>query len=119
MGVLVLTDDLVFSSKIEAAARQLGAAICLVAKPDQLDPALREKTLRLAIIDLNSSGGAAINSVRAIHGQLPHLPILGYCSHAQQELQKQALAAGCSQVVPRSVFVQQLPDLLAGKPAAQ
>ncbi len=112
--VLVLTDDLIFSTKIEASARQLGAVICLVANLNQLNQALREKTFRRAIIDLNSSNDTAIDGVRSIHEQLPHLPILGFCSHVQGELQKQALAAGCSQVVPRSVFVQQLPDLLMG-----
>ncbi len=114
MSVLVLMDDLIFSTKIEAAARQLGVVICLVANPNQLNQALREKTFRLAIIDLNSSNDTAMDGVRSIHGQLPHLPILGFCSHVQRQLQKQALAAGCSRVVPRSVFVQQLPDLLMG-----
>ena len=118
MSVLVLTDDLIFSAKIEAAARQSGVVICLVANPNQVNQALREKTFRRAIIDLNSSGDTAIGSVRTIHEQFPQLTILGYCPHVQVELQKQALAAGCSQVVARSVFVRQLPDLLSGKPAA-
>ncbi|MBI3321064.1 MAG: response regulator, partial [Candidatus Omnitrophica bacterium] len=40
------------------------------------------------------------------------VPIIGYGSHVQTELLVQARAAGCTTVLPRSVFVQQLPRLL-------
>lgn len=116
MNVLVLTEDLIFSSKIKAAASRCGTVVYMATDLNQLDQALREKTLHLAVVDLNSSKVSPLESVRAIRQALPQLPILGFCSHVQTELQQQALAAGCTRVLPRSIFARQLPDLLAAAP---
>jgi CheY-like chemotaxis protein len=46
--------------------------------------------------------------------QLRAIPMVGFFSHVQTELQRNALAAGFDQVIPRSVFARDLPKLLAG-----
>ncbi|MGH9786472.1 MAG: response regulator, partial [Terriglobia bacterium] len=38
--------------------------------------------------------------------------VIGYLSHVQEELKREADQAGCDLVLPKSVFSQQLDDLL-------
>jgi len=46
--------------------------------------------------------------------QLREVPLVGFFSHVQTELQRKALAAGFDQVLPRSVFSRDLPNILTG-----
>ena len=40
------------------------------------------------------------------------LPVIGFLSHVDKELAKEAESAGVSRVMPRSEFSETLPDLL-------
>jgi CheY-like chemotaxis protein len=46
--------------------------------------------------------------------QLRSIPLLGFFSHVQTELQHRAEAAGFDQVMARSAFSKYLGDILAG-----
>ena len=46
--------------------------------------------------------------------QLRSIPLLGFFSHVQTELQRQASAAGFDQVIPRSAFAKYLGEILSG-----
>jgi hypothetical protein len=41
--------------------------------------------------------------------------IVGYAPHVDDAAQGAALAAGCTEVLPRSVFFRRLPHLVAGR----
>ena len=43
--------------------------------------------------------------------QLRDIRLLGFFSHVQTELQRNAIAAGFDQVIPRSVFARDLENL--------
>jgi hypothetical protein len=45
--------------------------------------------------------------------ELRLIKLLGFFSHVQTEVQRNALAAGFDQVIPRSVFARDLPEILA------
>ena len=60
------------------------------------------------LIDLNLSRGDSLAMIRTLRTAHPGTPVIGYCSHVQRDLQQQALEAGCTKVLPRSAFVQQL-----------
>jgi len=45
--------------------------------------------------------------------ELRQIKLLGFFSHVQTELQRNALAAGFDKVIPRSVFARDLPEILA------
>ena len=115
MAVLVVTDDLFFASKIEAVAAQLGVSLRLIPDLSRTAEVFGCAPYRLAIVDLNASKGASLDAVQEIRRRDPQLPILGFCSHVQLKLQEQAKSAGCTEVVPRSVFARQLPSFLTGK----
>ena len=107
--ILAIVDDLIFRGKIEAAAKQVGTALT-VAKDAEAAIQPGQEWSRV-LIDLNLSGDA-VAMVRRLREAHPDTPIVGYCSHVQQDLQRQALEAGCTAVLPRSAFVKQLPELL-------
>ncbi|PIQ83403.1 MAG: hypothetical protein COV75_07690 [Candidatus Omnitrophica bacterium CG11_big_fil_rev_8_21_14_0_20_63_9] len=112
--ILAIVDDLIFRGKLEAAATQLGAPLTLATDAGAaLD---NGQSWSRVLIDLNLSRADALAVIRALRAVHPGVPIVGYCSHVQQDLQQQALAAGCTAVLPRSAFVQQLPALLGRAP---
>lgn len=109
--VLAIVDDMIFRGKIEAAAKELGTALT-VARDAEAALRLGQGWSRV-LIDLNLSKGDPVAMVRNLRQAYPDVPVIGYCSHVQQDLQRQALEAGCTMVLPRSAFIQQLPNLLS------
>ena len=105
--ILAIVDDLLFRAKLEAVAGQLGAPLKVATGLPENGQAFSR-----ILIDLNLSRGDALAIIRALKAAHPEIPLVGYCSHVQQDLQQQALEAGCTVVLPRSTFVQQLPELL-------
>ena len=109
--ILAIVDDLLFRAKLEAAAGQLGVPLTIAADiscvPRNAAPWSR------VLIDLNLSRGDSLAMIRDLRAAHPGIPIVGYCSHVQQDLQQQALDAGCTTVLARSAFVQQLAELLS------
>lgn len=109
--VLAIVDDLLFRGKLEAAAAQLGTPLTIA---EDAQPALRPGPgVSRVLIDVNLSCGDALAMIRALRRAHPSLPVIGYCSHVQEDLRRQALEAGCTAVLPRSAFVRQLPELLS------
>jgi hypothetical protein len=106
--VLVLVRDLMFSSRIAATARAAAAPITLVRDPSQLASAPDAPRL---LLDLNLPGAidAAIQWKRAA----PSREVIGFVSHVDAVTIARARGAGFDQVLPRSRFVEALPDLLA------
>ena len=110
--VLAIVDDLIFRGKLETAAAQLGAPLALSMTLSGI-PQPGQAWSRIPI-DLNLSTGDALDIVRALRQAHPSVPVIGYYAHVQEALGHAALDAGCSQVLPRSAFIRDLPRLLAG-----
>lgn len=106
MAVLAIVDDLLFRGKIEAAAA--GCPVRFAGGAEPLPAA--EPPWTLILVDLNLTSADVLAVIRRAAQAAP--AVIGYCSHVQQALQAQALQAGCTRVLPRSAFVQQLPELL-------
>ena len=107
MKTAVLVDDLFFSSKISATAKQVGAQIIFCRSAENV-PSDADRIC----VDLNAStfdGVAEIRKLKATHAA----PIVAYLSHVQVELKKQAEEAGAAEVMPRSAFVQRLAAILS------
>ena len=107
MKIAALVDDLFFSSKISATAKQIGSEIVFCRSADSV-PA---DAARICV-DLNASSFdpiAEIGKLKASHSA----PIVAYLSHVQVELKRKAEQAGANEVMPRSLFVQKLPEILA------
>jgi DNA-binding NarL/FixJ family response regulator len=108
--VAALIDDLFFQLKVAETAKQLGIEFKVASNPDALLTLLDPPT-RLVIVDLNSRNQpvATIEKLRATQKELR---VVAFLSHVQTELAAQARAAGCLEVMPRSVFTQNLAAIL-------
>ena len=114
--VIVAVDDLMFASRISSAAKALGVEIAFARSPEAIVEAVRTKAPRLVILDLNSVKVRPLEAVAALKADpaLAAVPTLGFVSHVQTELIGAARQAGVDQVMARSAFVSQLPQLLQG-----
>lgn len=121
--VLVLVDDLFFQSKLAETARHVGVTLQTVMTGDALTEAAKASPPRLVLVDLNARAGAiealermcAPQTGSATHGQGDAhggSPVIAFLSHVQTELAERARAAGCAQVLPRSKFTAELPQIL-------
>jgi CheY-like chemotaxis protein len=112
--VLAVVDDLLFLSRIREAARGTGAEVRPVRAAADLLAAARGGA-RLVLVDADSSRLPWAEGVAALRADpsLAALPVVAFLSHVHADRAAQARAAGCTRVLPRGAFVQELPRLLA------
>jgi CheY-like chemotaxis protein len=115
-NVIAIVDDLFFASKIRGTAEQIGTRVRFVGSIADAVAKTRDEPPNLIIADLNASCCDALELARALKGDeaLAGVPLLGFFSHIQTELQQAAVAAGYDHVMPRSAFTKNLPQILAG-----
>lgn len=114
--VIAVVDDLFFASKIRGTAEQLGVMVSFPRRIEALlEAALRDQT-QLIICDLHATRIDPIELAKSLKadGRVRAIPLLGFFSHVQTELQQQAEQAGFDRVMPRSAFTKYLPSILLG-----
>jgi PleD family two-component response regulator len=112
--ILAVLDDLMFTSKIRAAAGQLGAAVTFARSAQAALDAMRRRAPALVILDLNNTRVDPLGLVAAMKQDpaLAGIPTLGYASHVQTDVIDAARAAGVGEVLARSAFSAQLGEIL-------
>jgi CheY-like chemotaxis protein len=117
--VIAVVDDLFFASKIRGTAEQLGVAVKFARTADALAEAARRDLPSLIICDLHSQKVDPNELAKLLKAdeQLRSIPLVGFFSHVQTELQREAEQAGFDQVLPRSAFTKHLSEILGGKKA--
>lgn len=112
--IIAAVDDLMFASKISAAARRAGVDVVFVKSLDELRSAAAGDAA-LLILDLNSRRTDPLATVAAIRRDdaLAHLRTVGFVSHVQGDLVAAARKAGVDEVLARSAFVERLPEILS------
>jgi CheY-like chemotaxis protein len=115
--VIAVVDDLFFASKIRGTAEQLGVTVSFPRRIDALMAAALRDQPALIICDLHATRIDPIELAKLLKAdeQLRSIPLLGFFSHVQTELQQQAEEAGYDRVLPRSAFTKNLPEILSGK----
>jgi len=111
--VLAVVDDLLFTVKINDAARRAGLAPEFVkSEQDVLDKA--KERPRLIILDLNTSSVKPLDVIAALksNAETKGISLIAYLSHIQGELKQQAHDAGADMVLARSAFSQNLLQIL-------
>ncbi|MCC6680921.1 MAG: hypothetical protein IT445_08465 [Phycisphaeraceae bacterium] len=96
--------DLIFATKIRSTADALGAAVCVVNNESKLAQVSR------LLVDLDT-GETALALIRA--AKAADVPTVAFGSHVAVDLLQQAKEAGADSVLPRSAFVNQLPEMLS------
>ena len=114
--ILAAVDDLMFTSKIAAAAKGVGAEIVFVRTPDELLDKARTGAPSLIIFDLNSRKLQPTHSIALLKADptLSAIRTLGFVSHVDGAVIAQARGAGIDDVLARSAFAARLPEILAG-----
>ncbi|SRR6266480_3354131 len=114
-NVIAIVDDLFFASKIRGTAEQLSVSVSFLRNAESLNQAVLRDRPSLIICDLHSQRIDLIELARKLKAdeQLRSIPLLGFFSHVQTDLQRQALDAGFDRVMPRSAFTRDLPAILS------
>lgn len=113
MTVYVLVNDLFFRSKIRAVAEAASVAPHFVHSFDELQSLLTAAAPPAQIIvDLNDRSLRALEFIPEL-AQAGHR-LLGFVSHVDVATMNAARETGCT-VMPRSQFVEKLPEILQGQ----
>jgi hypothetical protein len=107
--VLCLCRDLLFQSKITATARSAGVPVSVLRDPNQLT----DRAASLLLVDLNQAGAldAAARWKTATVGA-----VVGFVSHVDAATITAARAAGITEILARSAFVDRLEAIITGAP---
>jgi CheY-like chemotaxis protein len=114
--ILAAVADLMFSSRIRAAASAAGAPVEFARTAGDVLERAREGYPSLVLFDLNA--GASLDPIGTIarfkaDDRLRAIPLVGFVSHVETEVIAAARAAGIDEVLARSAFVARLPELLS------
>jgi DNA-binding NarL/FixJ family response regulator len=111
---LLLSDDLIFTSRITGTARGLGLEVRQVRDLAQLPDLAGRSQTRCVIVDLAFPGLDLSELIRLL-GEFCETPprVVAYGSHVDAAALHAARDAGCRPALPRSKFVEDLPRQLA------
>ncbi len=112
---LLLSDDLVFTSRVTGTARDLDLTVHAAASVERLLSLAGQQAPSCVLVDLNFPGLALpdlLGRLAAVCAPPPR--VVGYGSHVDAAGLRAAREAGCDPVLPRSQFVEDLPRELPG-----
>jgi PleD family two-component response regulator len=116
-NVIAVVDDMFFASKIRATAETAGVNIKFPRNIEALLAAAGEMMPELIVVDLHNEKLNPIDLARDLKSNesVKSIWLLGFFSHVQIDLQRQALEAGYDTVLPRSIFSRDLSRILLGQ----
>ena len=111
---VAVVDDLMFTVKINEAAKKAGLPIKFVKAHDVAIANAKEQP-SLIVTDLNCQTLDGVQLVRDLKAadETKAIPLIGFLSHVQADLIKSAREAGCDQVMPRSAFSMKVQEIFA------
>lgn len=112
LPVLIVADDLIWSSRLRAAADRAGTSSVVVRSASQLATALAEAHADTpVIVDLN---GRAYDGVDTVHAAaVAGHRVLAVGQHEDLELRRRALAAGARRVFSYNKLFSDGPNVVA------
>ena len=114
--VLAAVDDIFFAAKIRGTADALGVAYVSARDVAGAIESARANPPEVVVVDLHATRCDPFALAESFKRDpaLASVALVGFFSHVQTELRERALRAGFDRVLPRSAFVQQLPQILQG-----
>ena len=115
-NVIAIVDDLFFASKIRGTAEASGVVVSFPRHADGVKEVIQRNSPDVIICDLHSEKFDVLTMARALKADpaTQNIPLLGFFSHVQTELKRSAEEAGFDRVMPRSLFTQNLAEILSG-----
>jgi DNA-binding NarL/FixJ family response regulator len=108
---LLVTADLIFSTKITGTARAMGLEMQVLASPRAAVERLGRDPIRCVFLDLSLSS-LTPETIHEIVVASSGVPILAFGSHVDAARLQAASDAGCTEVMPRSRLATTLPQLI-------
>jgi CheY-like chemotaxis protein len=117
--LVAFMDDLMFLCRIKDAARSAGLQVQSVREPAALVEACRVSRPAVIFVDLDSGRLPALDAVAAVrsHADLQTIPVVGFLGHTRTDLARAAENAGCTRVLTRGAFVNELRSLILSPPS--
>jgi len=114
--IIALVDDMFFASKIRATAEAVGVDVSFPRTKDVVLEKLRSSPPDLIVADLQNQRFDVIEFAGTLKAEvdLRKIPMLGFFSHVEVEVQREATAVGIDRVIPRSLFARDLASILKG-----
>jgi len=111
MKILLSDSNLITSSKIVSQLKALGWEVYTASRWGRAREVLRENPdIKVAVINLESFGG--VEFLESLKQEYPGVKTVAYCGHRNSGLQKKAKELGAEVVVPNSVAVSSIVDLI-------
>lgn len=110
---LLLSRDLIFTSKVTGTARALGHRVLTAGSAAQAAGLIEQDRPRVVFVDLTigaEAGLPALTALRAAAG--PGVPFVAFGPHVEVAALDAARAAGCEEVMPRGRFSAELPEII-------
>ncbi len=108
--ILVAVRDLLFGSKIDAAAKRLGVEIAWAPRNVPLSLVALERKPSFILADLGEVG--MMEELRAIRARLPSTRVIGFLGHLRTDLMDEARSCGVAEVLTRGQLAASLDDVL-------
>ena len=109
---LVITDDLLFASRIVATGRAHQLTITQIRNPVTFDHVNQLANVSAVFLDLQWIGAQLPSFVAKTRQANPKCRIVAYGSHVDLKSLELARNCGCDVVLPRSSFAQQVEEKL-------
>jgi CheY-like chemotaxis protein len=112
--ILVVADDLLFRSKISAAAKAVGVVVKAATTADAAIARAKEYRPSIVLIDLDGGPTEPFEVLRrmADDPMLKGMQTLGFVSHVHADLVQRARLLGIGSVMARGAFAAGLVDIL-------
>lgn len=112
--VLVVENDLFFSSKMTDTLKQMGLKTVLSCNSKEITGLLKENQVGLIILDLSVDGINTLSLIQRLKNDnsTARIPIIAFAEHTQKKLLEGAANAGCEIVVNNRQAVQNLENLV-------
>ena len=120
-AVLVLTGNLFFLPRIEAAAEHFGLEALQASSPETLLEAAESRSVSLVLVDLEMDEAVWVGALEQFTAALKPAagssedtgpPVIAYGPHGEPETLRKARALGSDAVIIKRDFSERLPELL-------
>jgi CheY-like chemotaxis protein len=110
---ILLSRDLIFTSKVTGTARALGRRVLVAGDVALAATMIEQWSPRVVFVDLSAGDLVQPAALLAFQRQAgPATPFVAFGSHVETAALAAARAAGCDPVLPRSRFSAELPELI-------
>ena len=112
MTAVYLTADLIFSSRVQSAARSAAVDLVVVASPAALLEAAAADSVRQVILDLTAPSLDVVQLMPAIREATSAVRVVAYAPHVMKARLTEARDVGCDVVLTRGQFDARMVEIL-------